>query len=103
MNKELDARQMEYLPSQEMLDPDVRRVFRKSIEDFVSASQIDSQRERAIGHNHDTFVFQGGIPKNPESQQAISLLIEVTTAMQKLSNDNNWKTARRRRVNDVSK
>ena len=45
--------------SQEMLDPDVRRVFRKSIEDFVSASQIDSTEERAIGHNHDTFVFQG--------------------------------------------
>ena len=102
MNKELDARQMEYLPSQEMLDPDVRRVFRKSIEDFVSASQIDSQRKEQLVTTMTRLFFRG-IPKNPESQQAISLLIEATTAMQKLSNDDNWKTARRRRVNDVSK
>ena len=102
LNHELESRQMEYLPSQKMLDPDVRRIFRKSIEDFVNASQIDMQRKEQLVTTMTRLFFRG-IPKNPESQQAISLLIEATTAMQKLSNDDNWKTERRRRINDVSK
>ena len=102
LNHELESRQMEYLPSQKMLDLDVRRIFRKSIEDFVNASQIDMQRKEQLVTTMTRLFFRG-IPKNPESQQAISLLIEATTAMQKLSNDDNWKTERRRRINHVSK
>ena len=79
------------------LNPELRRILKKSIEEFSTSVQGDEFRRKQI-HNTLDRVIMRGMPLDVEAQQLLSVLVEATTAMQKLSEDDEWRRKRRRRI-----
>ena len=79
------------------LNPELRRILKKSIEDFSTSIQGDEVRKKQINNTLDRVIMRG-MPLDVEAQQLLSVLVEATTAMQKLSEDEEWRRKRRRRI-----
>ena len=79
------------------LNPELRRILKKSIEEFSTSVQGDEVRKKQINNTLDRVIMRG-MPLDVEAQQLLSVLVEATTAMQKLSEDDEWRRKRRRRI-----
>jgi hypothetical protein len=79
------------------LNPEVRRVLKQSIAEFSASIEGDEIRKQQINNTLDRVIMRG-MPLDVEAQQLLSVLVEATTAMQRLSEDEEWRRQRRRRI-----
>ena len=79
------------------LNPEFRRVLKQSIAEFSASIEGDEIRKQQINNTLDRVIMRG-MPLDVEAQQLLSVLVEATTAMQRLSEDDEWRRQRRRRV-----
>jgi phosphoglycolate phosphatase-like HAD superfamily hydrolase len=79
------------------LNPEFRRILKKAIAEFSTSVDGDDIRKQQIKNTLDRVIMRG-MPLDAEAQQLLSVLVEATTAMQKLSEDDEWRRQRRRRI-----
>ena len=79
------------------IKPDLRRLLRLSIDEFASALEGDEFKQSMIADNLRRTIMRGQ-PIDNEAQRLIGALVEATTALQKLSGDEQWMNSRRRRI-----
>ena len=77
------------------LHPDLRKILKQSIEEF--AASLDSDKNELIGDVFDRVILRG-LPIDSEAERMIGSFVQAATALQKLSDDENWKRERRKRV-----
>lgn len=78
------------------LNPELRKILKQSIDDFTAS--LDGDKNELIGDVFDRVILRG-LPIDPEAERMIGSFVQAATALQKLSDDENWKRERRKRVN----
>ena len=73
----------------------MRKILKQSIDDF--AASLDSDKNELIGDVFDRVILRG-LPIDSEAERMIGSFVQAATALQKLSDDENWKRERRKRV-----
>ena len=68
---------------------------KQSIDEF--AASLDSDKNELIGDVFDRVILRG-LPIDSEAERMIGSFVQVATALEKLSDDENWKRERRKRV-----
>ena len=74
-----------------------RKILRQAIEEFSLSCSGDDAKKSSIGNTLQRVVMRGS-PLDTEAQRLIGSLVDATTALQKLSGDENWIKSRRRRI-----
>lgn len=82
------------------LTPQLRQILKQSIEDF--SNSLDTDINDLIADVYDRVIMRG-IPLDTEAERMIGSLVQATTALQKVSGDENWKRDRRKRVTPSKK
>ena len=82
------------------LTPQLRQILKQSIEDF--SNSLDTDINDLIADVYDRVIMRG-IPLDTEAERMIGSLVQATTALQKVSGDENWKRERRKRVTPSKK
>ena len=77
------------------VNPELRQILKQSILEF--SSSLDSDKTELIGDVFDRVILRG-LPIDSEAERMIGAFVQATTALQKLSDDENWKRERRKRV-----
>ena len=77
------------------LHPELRKILKQSIDEF--ASSLDSDKNELIGDVFDRVILRG-LPIDSEAERMIGSFVQAATALQKLSDDEDWKRERRKRV-----
>lgn len=77
------------------LNPELRKILKQSIEEF--AASLDSDKNDLIGDVFDRVILRG-LPIDSEAERLIGSFVQAATALQKLSDNDNWKRQRRKRV-----
>ena len=78
------------------LNPELRKILKQSIDDFTAS--LDGDKNELIGDVFDRVILRG-LPIDSEAERMIGSFVQAATALQKLSDDENWKRERRKRVN----
>ena len=78
------------------LNPELRKILKQAIEEF--AASLDSDKNDLIGDVFDRVILRG-LPIDSEAERLIGSFVQAATALQKLSDNENWKRERRKRVN----
>ena len=82
------------------LKPKLRQILKQSISEF--AGSLDSDINELIADVYDRVIMRG-IPIDSEAERMIGSLVQATTALQKVSGDEDWQRERRKRVTPSSK
>ena len=82
------------------INPQLRQILKQSIDEF--ADSIDSDINELIADVFDRVIMRG-LPIDSEAERMIGSLVQATTALQKVSGDDEWKRERRKRVTPSSK
>ena len=77
------------------LHPELRKILKQSIDEF--AASLDSDKNELIGDVFDRVILRG-LPIDSEAERMIGSFVQAATALEKLSDDENWKRERRKRV-----
>ena len=80
---------------QRALHPELRKILKQSIDEF--AVSLDSDKNELIGDVFDRVILRG-LPIDSEAERMIGSFVQAATALQKLTDDENWKRERRKRV-----
>jgi hypothetical protein len=79
------------------LNPEFRRILKQAIDEFSASIEGDDIRKQQIRNTLNRVIMRG-MPIDVEAQQMLSVLVEATTAMQRLADDDQWRRQRRRRI-----
>ena len=79
------------------LSPELRKLLRKSIDELANSLEGDEDRKRMVADNLRRTILRG-MPIDNEAQRLIGSFVEATTALQKVSGDEDWMSKRRRRL-----
>jgi len=82
---------------EESLTGGIRSTLKEAISDYTTALSYEGTKSRMVGKTLDRIIMKG-LPNDLEAQQLIGALVEATTALQKVSGDEEWKRGRRRRL-----
>ncbi len=77
------------------LSPKLRQIMKQAINEF--SNSLDSDKKELISDVYDRVIMRG-LPIDSEAERMIGTLVQATTALQKVSNDEDWKRDRRKRV-----
>jgi len=83
-----------------VITPQLRQILKQSIYEF--ADSLDSDIGDLIADVYDRVIMRG-LPIDSEAERMIGSLVQATTALQKVSGDDEWKRDRRKRVTPSSK
>jgi hypothetical protein len=79
------------------LSPELRRLLRQSISEFAKSLEGDVHKKAMFEDNLQRTILRG-LPIDNEVQRLIGAFVEATTALQKLSGNQEWMSSRRRRI-----
>jgi len=82
------------------ITPQLRKILKQSIDEF--ANSIDSDINELIADVFDRVIMRG-LPIDSEAERMIGSLVQATTALQKVTGDDEWKRDRRKRVTPSNK
>ena len=85
---------------QRALSPILRQILKQSINDF--SQSLDSEKKELIADVYDRVIMRG-LPIDSEAERMIGSLVQATTALQKVSGNDDWMRKRRKRVTPSSK
>ena len=85
------------VPLEANLDPTVRKMLVKAIEQFAASTGTSEERKASIEQTLRRTLLKGS-PSNEESTRMIGAFVEATTALQFASGDEAWKKDHRRRL-----
>ena len=85
------------VPLEANLDPTVRKMLVKAIEQFAASTGTTEERKASIEQTLRRTLLKGS-PSNEESTRMIGAFVEATTALQFASGDEAWKKDHRRRL-----
>ena len=85
------------VPLERSLSPNLRDKFLEAVEQFSSSVPGNQERKVSIKNSLTRMVMMSS-PTNDEVTRLIGGLIDATTSLQYLADDENWKKNRRRRV-----
>ena len=85
------------VPLEVNLDPTVRKMLVKAIEQFAASTGTTEERKASIEQTLRRTLLKGS-PSNEESTRMIGAFVEATTALQFASGDEAWKKNHRRRL-----
>lgn len=85
------------VPLEANLDPTVRKMLVKAIEQFAASTGTTEERKASIEQTLRRTLLKGS-PSNEESTRMIGAFVEATTALQFASGDEAWKKNHRRRL-----
>ena len=77
------------------LSPKLRQIMKQAINEF--SNSLDSDKKELIADVYDRVIMRG-LPIDSEAERFIGTLVQATTALQKVSGDEDWKRERRKRV-----
>ena len=83
-----------------IITPQLRQILKQSITEF--ADSLDSDISELIADVYDRVIMRG-LPIDSEAERMIGSLVQATTALQKVSGDEEWRRDRRKRVTPSSK
>ena len=87
----------EIVPLQSSLDPKVRAMFIKAIEQFSAATGASDARRLSVEQTLKRTLLKGS-PSTEESTRLIGALVEATTALEFVRGDEGWKKDHRRKL-----
>lgn len=87
----------EIVPLQSSLDPKVREMFIKAIEQFSAATGASDARRLSVEQTLKRTLLKGS-PSTEESTRLIGALVEATTALEFVRGDEGWKKDHRRKL-----
>jgi tRNA/rRNA methyltransferase len=82
------------------LTPKLRQILKQSINEF--SYSLDSDKKELIADLYDRVIMRG-LPIDSEAERLIGTLVQATTALQKVAQDDDWKRERRKRVTPSNK
>ena len=85
------------VPLQPSLDPNVRAMLVKAIEQFAAATGDNQARRSSIEQTLKRTLLKGA-PSTEESTRLIGAFVEATTAMQFAAGDDAWRKEHRRKL-----
>ncbi len=91
------SRTMNAIPMETPLDGGTRRILERSIVELSESLSMEGTKSRMTQQTLKRTILRG-LPSDDEAQQLIGAFVEATTAMQKVSDDENWQRGRRRRI-----
>ena len=77
------------------LSPKLRQIMKQAINEF--SNSLDSDKKELIADVYDRVIMRG-LAMDSEAERLIGTLVQATTALQKVSEDEDWKRERRKRV-----
>ncbi len=77
------------------ITPELRQILKQAISEF--SNSLDSDITELIADVYDRVIMRGS-PIDSEAERMIGALVQATTALQKVQNDDEWKRGRRKRV-----
>jgi tRNA/rRNA methyltransferase len=83
-----------------VLSPELRQILKQSINEF--SHSLDSDKKELIADLYDRVIMRG-LPIDSEAERMIGTLVQATTALQKVAQDDDWKRERRKRVTPSNK
>ena len=75
--------------------PELRQILKQAISEF--SHSLDSEKNELIADVFDRVIMRG-LPIDAEAERMIGSFVQATTALQKVSDDDEWKRDRRKRV-----
>lgn len=79
------------------ISPEIRKLLRQAIGEFAYSLEGDEDKRALVADNIRRTILRGR-PLDNEAQRLIGALVEATTALQKLQDDEHWKRGRRKRI-----
>jgi len=80
---------------QRAISPELRQILKQAISEF--SSSLDSEKNDLIADVYDRVILRG-LPIDSEAERMIGAFVQATTALQKASEDEEWRRDRRKRV-----
>ena len=77
------------------ITPELRQILKQAISEF--SNSLDSDINELIADVYDRVIMRGS-PIDSEAERMIGALVQATTALQKVQDDDEWKRGRRKRV-----
>ena len=84
---------------QRAIAPELRQILKQAISEF--SSSLESEKNDLIADVYDRVIMRG-LPIDSEAERMIGAFVQATTALQKVSDDEEWKRERRKRVTPSS-
>ncbi|MDP7203079.1 MAG: TrmH family RNA methyltransferase [Candidatus Poseidoniaceae archaeon] len=91
------CRTIDTCPAEKPLDGGTRRILERSILELSESLTLEGTKSRMTQQTLKRTILRG-LPSDDEAQQLIGAFVEATTAMQKVSDDEEWQRGRRRRI-----
>ncbi len=85
------------IPAENPLDGGTRSTLERSILELSESLSMEGTKSRMTQQTLKRTILRG-LPSDDEAQQLIGAFVEATTAMQKVSDDEDWQRGRRRRI-----
>ena len=96
----LNGEQVMGVNTNRALTPGLRQILKQSIDEF--ARSLDSNKNELVADVIDRVVMRG-LPIDAEAERMIGAIVQATTALQKLEDDDEWRRERRKRVTPATK
>ena len=79
------------------LEGGTREILKQALGEFSDSLSFEGTKGRMVSQTVERIMLRG-LPNDDEAQQLIGALVQATTALQKVSDDDNWKRGRRKRI-----